>query len=155
MRKCHCKNKCWFGLLAILVFSSFSVQSVQANRIRLMIEISWYAYGINYNGLMLTSTDNTGMFFVNYYLPNVGYIQVVQDVRIRNQYDRWGNCTTFLYGYNVVSDPPVAYSPDNFIIYPNGSMYTQDNNGVWSTAIAARVVPENQWRTPMRKYGIN
>lgn len=155
MRTGQHTTKRWIGVIAILFMTLLFAQKVQAQQINVVMEISWYAYGINYNGLMVTYTDNTGDFVVNYYLPNVGYIQVFQDVRIRNQYDSWGNCTSYLYCYDPVSDPPIAYSPDNFVIYPNGNMYTQDDNGVWSTTITARVVPSSQWRTTLRKYGIN
>ena len=119
------------------------------------MEISWYAYGVNYSGLMVTFSDNTGGFVVDYYLNGVGYVKVVQSVNVRYQYDAWGNCTTFLYGYDAVSDPPVAYSPDSFIIYPNGNMYTQDASGVWSTMITARIVPGYQWNSVFRKYGLD
>ncbi len=141
-------------MLAVLVFTSLSMNNVQAQK-NVMMEISWYAYGATYSGLMTTYADNTGDFIVNYYRPNVGYIQVHQDVRVNTKCDGWGNCITYLYGYNVTSDPPVAYIPDNFVIYPNGTVYTQDYNGMWSIPVTARIVPVNQWRATLRRYGIN
>lgn len=155
MRTENQKTKRWVGLLTVLLFSSLSFQNVQAQEINIMMEISWYVNGLNYNGLMVTYDDDTGDFIVNAYLPYVGYIQVFQDIRINTQCDGWGNCTTYFYGYNAVSDPPIAYSPDNFVIFPDGTMFTQDDSGTWSTAITARVVPVSQWRTTLRKYGIN
>lgn len=142
------------GLLAVLLFSTLSIQKVQAQEISVIMEISWQVYGINYHGLMVTYTDNTGDFIVDTYLPNIGYVRIFQDIRVNIQCDGWGNCTTFLYGYNAVSDPPVAYSPDNFVIYQDGSMFTQDDSGTWSTAISARIVPTIQWKSTLRKYGL-
>lgn len=141
-------------VVAFMVFASFSTQKAQAQSVNNMMEISWYAYGVTYSGLMVTFTDNTGGFVVDFYHNGVGYVRVVQDVNVRYQYDAWGNCTTYLYGYNAVSSPSVYYSPDSFVIYPNGMMYTQDASGVWSTMITARMVPSYQWSSTLRKYGL-
>ena len=74
---------------------------------------------------MVTYPYNTGIFVVNYWHPEMQTnITVVQDVSIRNQSDMYGNCTTFLNCYNPKAYPYTPYSADNFIIYPNGAMYT-------------------------------
>lgn len=142
-------------VLFCTIFATTSFQKVQAQQVNNVMEISWYCYGINYTGLMITYTDNTGDFVVNYYLNNVGHIRVWQSIDVRHQYDAWGNCTTFLIGYNAESYPSVPYSPDSFIIYPNGNMYTQDANGVWSTLITAKIIAKYQWNNAFRKYGID
>lgn len=98
------------------MFSLLSIQSVQAQEINIVMEISWYAYGINNTELMVTYTNKTGVFTANHYLFNIGNIQTLQNVRVKTQCDGWGNCTTYLYGCDAVSDSPVAYSPDNFVI---------------------------------------
>ena len=55
---------------------------------------------------MVTYPDNTGIFVVNYWYPEMQTnITVVQDVSIRNQYDMYGNCTTFLNCYNTKAYP--------------------------------------------------
>ena len=49
----------------------------------------------------------------------------------------------------------VPYSADNFIVYPDDSMYTQDYYGKWSILISARVIPAGYWRDKFIEYGIN
>lgn len=144
-----------FMVLFCTILTATPFQKAQAQPINNVMEISWHCYGINYSGLMITYTDDTGHFIVNYYLNNVGYIRVWQSIDVSRKYDAWGNCTTFLIGYDAESNPPVPYSPDSFIIYPNGSMYTQDTNGVWSTLITAKIIPKYQWDNALRKYGID
>ncbi|MCQ2307705.1 MAG: hypothetical protein MJ000_09125 [Bacteroidales bacterium] len=139
--------------LCIMLF----VSSICANaqQINVVSEISWNAFGVNYTGLMVTLTDNTGIFVVDYYHSSVGYVRVVQSVNVRNEYDMWGNCTTYLFGYDAIPSEPVLYSPDSFVIFPNGTMFTQDSAGVWSTAIIARIVPQYEWDGAFRKYGLD
>lgn len=141
--------------IALIVMLFFASLSTNAQQINVVSEISWYAFGVNYTGLMVTFSDNTGMFVVDYYHSSVGYVRVVQDVNVRNEYDIWGNCTTYLIGYDAVPSKPVPYSPDSFVVFPNGTMYTQDTNGTWSTAIVARVVPQYQWDRAFQKYGLD
>lgn len=139
-------------LCVLLFFLSFVLKAQQIN---VVSEISWYAYGVTYNGLMVTFTDDTGVFVVDFYSNSVGFVRVVQSVNVRNNYDAWGNCTTYLYGYDAMPSKPIPYSPDSFVIFPNGTMYTQDASGIWSTAIVARVVPQYQWNNVFHKYGLD
>lgn len=141
-------------MLCIMLFVTSSI-CANAQQINVVSEISWNAFGINYTGLMVTFTDNTGIFVVDYYLSYTGYVRVLQSVNVKNEYDMWGNCTTYLLGYNAISSQPISYSPDSFVIYPNGTMFTQDSAGVWSTAIIARVVPQYEWDGAFRKYGLD
>lgn len=140
--------------IALFIMLFFASISTNAQQINVVSEISWYAFGVNYTGLMVTFSDNSGVFIVDYYHSSVGYVRVVEAVNVRNEYDMWGNCTTYLIGYNATPSKPVAYSPDSFVIFPNGSMYTQDASGTWSTAIVARVVPQYQWDGVFQKYDL-
>lgn len=141
-------------LKLIIVITFLLTCSIIAKAQSLVMEITWNVY-ITYKGLMVTYPDNTGIFAVNYWHPEMQTnITVVQDVSIRNQYDMYGNCTTFLNCYNPKAYPYTPYSADNFIIYPNGAMYTQDYAGNWSTAIMAQVINPNLWRSKFREYGL-
>ncbi len=120
-----------------------------------VVEISWVTHYIQYNGLMVMYPDNTGIFVVKYFLPNIGWIWVTQDAVLTNQYDLNGHCTSFINCYYPKSVPQVPYAADNFIIYPNGAMYTQDALGNWSTLITARPVERRFWPVKFTEYRLN
>ena len=125
-----------------------------ANAQSLVVEITWNA-GLTYRGLMVTYPDNTGVFVVGYFHPGLQQmVKFVQSVDVRNQYDVYGNCTSFLNCYNPQSYPYIPYSADMFIVYPNGRMYTQDAAGTWSTAKADSVIQPAYWQMKFREYGL-
>ena len=99
--------------------------------------------------------DNTGIFAVKYFLQNIGWIWVAQDAVLTNRYDMYGNCTSYINCYNPLSVPQVPYAADNFIIYPNGAMYTQDAMGNWSTLITARPIERRYWSAKFTEYELN
>lgn len=66
-----------------------------ANAQSLVVEITWIA-GLTHRGLMVTYPDNTGVFVVGYFHPGLQQmVKVAQNVAVRNQYDVYGNCTSF------------------------------------------------------------
>lgn len=118
-------------------------------------EISWNAYGQNYKGLLVLYPNNKGFFKVKSFFPDIGWVWVQQDATLTNQYDIWGNCTSYINCYNPkVSNPYVSYVADNFVVYPNGQMYTQDAMGTWSTLIVYHIVDPINWQKKIREYGI-
>lgn len=141
------------GVVITLVLASCTIAKAQSH----VMEITWNTMNGNYKGLMVTYPNNTGKFVVKYWHPNLQTnIRVVQDVRVNSQFDMYGNCTTFLNCYYPKCYPntPEPYYADNFIIYPNGAMYTQDYAGNWSTAIIAQGISPNLWQSKFREYGL-
>lgn len=118
-------------------------------------EIHWTVQSGNYSGLLVLYPNNQGVFVVKFY---IGYTQVsiIQNAVLSNQYDVFGNCTSYINCYNPRSMTPgynsKSYAPDNFVIYPNGNMYTQDAAGNWSTLIRTNVVPQYAWNNKFREY---
>lgn len=142
-------------LSTILIMSGMiSAQSILDGMDK-MIEIRWNTNGVVYNGLLSFYNNGSGVFAVTYYLYPYGEIRVLQQAEMNFQYDAYGNCTTYIYCRNPQSNPPLAYSADNFVIYPNGAMYTQDTSGRWSYAITANIIPRPSWRGKLREYGIS
>ena len=139
------------GVVITLVLASCSIAKAQSN----VMEITWNMGNVPYKGLMVIYPNNIGKFVVNYWNYNLQtYVRVIQDVRVNYQYDLYGNCTTFLNCYYPKTYPASPYSADNFIIYPNGAMYTQDYAGAWSTAIIAQGISPNLWQSKFREYGL-
>jgi len=136
------------GVIALFVSYAASAQSTVA-------EIEWYSQQSYYRGLLVLYPNNQGMFYVRYSLPGVGDIFVQQQAALTYTYDMYGNCTNYLYCANPSTVPYTPYAADNFIFYPNGSVYTQDYAGNWSTAVQYRVVPPGQWAAVYRRFGLN
>ena len=120
-----------------------------------VMEISWNAYGENYKGLLILYSNNNGVFKVKHYSSDIGWVWVRQDATLTNQYDIWGNCTSYINCYNPkVTNPYVIYYADNFVIYPNGQMFTQDAGGTWSTLIVYNIIDPIYWRKKFQEYRI-
>ena len=139
-------------LLLVAVAIAFSIYGVKAQST--VTEISWTAPTGNYYGLLVLYPNNQGTFIVKYY-AHYTWIRVVQDAVLTNQYDVFGNCTPFINCYNPrasINFPGETYFADNFIVYPNGNMYTQDAAGTWSTLITAYMVPPANWNSKFREY---
>lgn len=134
-------------LLFIMVTIGCRAQSM-------VTEISWDIYDQNYTGLLVLYPNNRGTLKVKTFVPGTGWVKVTEDAVLTNQYDMWGNCTSFINCYNPRTTPYVPWAADNFLVYPNGTMYTQDASGTWSTAIVAYVVPKYNWNDKFREYGI-
>ena len=115
-------------------------------------EISWNTNSGHYSGLLVLYSNNKGKFKVKCSIPGRGATWVTQDAVLTNEYDGWGNCISYINCYNPRSNAQVRYYADNFIVYPNGAMFTQDASGAWSTQISARAIPQNQWAGKMRAY---
>lgn len=139
------KNMKKLLLVAVLAFVAFAAKGQST-----VMEVSWNVYGENYTGLMVIYPNLTGVFKVYYSVAGLGTCWCVQDARISN--DASGNI--YINCYNPRSNSPGGYSPDNFAISPDGSMVTMDAQGVWSAQIGAQVVPQNQWASKMRAYGL-
>lgn len=118
-------------------------------------EVSWNVYGTNYKGLIVIYPNNMGFVKIKTYIPEAGgTVWVLEDAVLNNQYDIYGNCTSYIYCSNPRTVPYVPWAADNFVMFPNGSMYTQDAAGTWSTYIAAYKVPTYQWQSKFREYDI-
>lgn len=120
----------------------------------MVTEISWNVYNQNYTGLLVLYSNNKGILKVKTFILGTGWVWVQQDAVLTNQYDMWGNCTSYINCYNPKTTPYVPWAADNFVVYPNGAMYTQDASGTWSTRIVAYVVPTYNWQAKFREYGI-
>ncbi len=120
-----------------------------------VMEVSWNVYNSNFTGLMVMFPDNTGIFKLRTFVPGTGWVWVLQDAVLTNQFDAWGNCTVYINCFNPRTVPYVPYNADNFVIFPNGAMYTQDSAGTWSTQIVASMVPAVYWPSKFQEYGLN
>lgn len=120
----------------------------------MVTEISWNVYNQNYKGLLVLYPNNRGTLKIKTFIAGTGWVWVQQDAVLTNQYDFWGNCTSYINCYNPKTTPYVPWAADNFVIYPNGAMYTQDASGTWSTQIVAYVVARLYWQSKFREYGI-
>ena len=139
----------------IVMTGTLSAQSL-LNGMDRMIEIRWNFAEVIYKGLLTYYNDGQAVLTVQYYAYPYGTVTVVENAVVQNQYDYYGNCTTYIYCSNPTTYPelpPYSYAADNFIIYPNGAMYTQDAFGNWSTLITANIVPCSSWRYKLRQYG--
>ena len=120
----------------------------------MVTEISWNVYNQNYTGLLVLYPNNKGVLKVKTFITGTGWVWVQEDAVLTNQYDMWGNCTSYINCYNPKTNPYVPWAADNFIVYPNGAMYTLDASGTWSTQIVAYVVATHNWQNKFREYGI-
>lgn len=117
-------------------------------------EISWNVYNQNYTGLLVLYPNNKGILKVKTFIAGTGWVWVQEDAVLTKQYDMWGNCTSYINCYNPKTNPYIPWAADNFVVYPNGTIYTQDASGTWSTQIVAYVVATNNWQNKFREYGI-
>ena len=137
-------------IFAILMFCIPKLSNAQS----MVTEISWNMYNQNYTGLLVLYPNNRGIFKVKTYNASVGWVWIQQDAVLTNQYDIYGNCTSYINCYNPKTNPYIPYAADNFLVYPNGAIYTQDSAGNWSTQIVAMVVPDYNWQYKFNEYGI-
>lgn len=119
-----------------------------------VMEVSWNVYTTNYTGLLVLYPNNQGVLKIRSYDPNIGTIWIEQDATLTNQYDVFGNCTSYINCRNPRTSANIVYYADNFVVFPNGSMYTQDAAGTWSTQIVAQMIPAYNWQTKMNQYNI-
>lgn len=155
MERKHSSLRWHIRLLASLFVVVLLSSAQNARAQSAVLEITWNVY-TTYKGLMVTYPDNSGLFVVNFWSPDIAQnVTVLQDVRVSYQYDIYGNCTTFLNCFNPETYPYVPYSADNFVIYPNGTMYTQDYSGNWTTAIIATMIDPRMWSAKFREYGLD
>lgn len=131
---------------------SSSSSSESSQSIYRMVEVQWTApdYTI-YRGLIVILNDFTGIMKVTYCHPQYGITWITQEATLTNYTDGSSiiNCN------NPQGDYASTYSADNFKIFPNGTWYTQDGNGVWSMAIVAASVGSGYWSTKLNEYGLN
>lgn len=143
-----------FLCIVAILFCSIAVKAQTS-----VTEIFWTMQGgDSYQGLLVLHSNNLGFLKVKFYTYDFGWVWVLQDARLTNQFDAFGNCTSYINCYNVRTVPalpPASYFADNFVIFPNGSMYTQDALGQWSTLIRAVVHPQYNWRNKFIEYGVN
>jgi len=137
-----------------IVLCLLAMMSVACKAQSMVTEISWNVYSQNYTGLLVLYPNNKGILKVKTFIAGTGWVWVQQDAVLTNQYDIYGNCTFYINCYNPKTTPYVPWSADNFIIYPNGVMYTQDASGTWSTQIVAYVVQPINWQNKFKEYGI-
>lgn len=137
----------------ILIFALLAIPSVIKAQSTVM-EISWQVYSSTHTGLLVLYPNNEGFLKLCYYDPNVGTAWVEEDAVLTNTFDGYGNCTSFINCFNPRTYPYVQWSADNFVINPDGSMFTMDAAGTWSTLIAARIVPAYEWRSIFNQYNI-
>lgn len=150
----HSKNshygKCIIRVLALLLL----LLPLNAKAQSLVMEVSWNVYSQNYTGLLVMYPNNKGIFKLKTFIVNTGWVWVTQDAVLTNKYDLLGNCTSYINCYNPKTNPYVPWAADNFVIFPNGSMYTQDASGTWSTQIVACLINAMYWQTKFKEYGI-
>jgi len=120
----------------------------------MVTEISWQVYSTTYNGLLVLYPNNQGILKICSYDPSIGTTWIEQDATLTNQYDMFGNCTSYINCRNPRISANIVYYADNFVVFPNGNMYTQDASGTWSTLIAAQVVPTYNWQSKFQQYNI-
>lgn len=119
-----------------------------------VMEVSWNVYTTNYTGLLVLYPNNQGILKICSYDPNIGTIWIEQDATLTNQYDIFGNCTSYINCRNPRTSANIVYYADNFVIFPNGRMYTQDAGGTWSTQIVAQMISTYNWQSKMKQYNI-
>ena len=118
-------------------------------------EITWTdAEYVTYKGLLVLYPNNEGFFVVKFYNSTYGLVYCFQNAKLTNQYDMYGNCTSFINCSYPRVTPNLPYAADNFIVYPNGYMYTQDYYGKWSTLINCVVIQPEYWKMKLKEYGI-
>lgn len=140
----------------LLLFSSLLIcASFEANAQARVVEISWMDYEYTqYQGVIVMYANNKGMVYSRFYNPMVGTVYVSQQATLTNTYDYFGNCTSFINCSYPDTTPYVPYSADNFAFFPDGSVYTQDYSGKWSTVVQYRIVPEYDWGNVIDSYSL-
>ena len=136
----------------ICLVTLFALSSNNAKSQSIVTEVSWNVYNQNYTGILVLYPNNQGFLKIKTFIVGVGWVWVLQDAVLTNQFDIWGNCTSYINCCNPVTSPYVPWAADNFIIYPNGTMYTQDASGTWPTQIVAYIVPTQYWQSKFREY---
>lgn len=121
-----------------------------------VMEITWTDVEyVNYKGLLVLYPNNNGFIKIKYYLTGVGDVWVYQDAIFSYQSDYFGNITSYINCFNPNTQPYTPYSADNFVIFPNGRMYTQDYSGKWSTLVSAVNISYAYWSMKFKEYNIN
>ena len=124
---------------SILLFTGlFLLVSINAYAEITSWEIKWNYYQFRSEGLMLL-VGKVGTFRVKTFNRNNGALLDVVDQYVTAKIVSDGivlNC------YNPRSANGRSYSADNFKILNNGSMYTIDDNGVWSTQVGMRQITD-------------
>jgi hypothetical protein len=131
-------------LVSLFSFSAFSQTAW---------EITWDFYGTRHQGLLLVDEDDTGLLRVKCWnIYNGVLLDIVdQDVVMERVYD---GVAIYCYRPRTMYGN-ITYSADNFKIFNNGSMYMQDDNGNWSTAIVMyQIMTTFQLNSKMREYGL-
>lgn len=120
-----------------------------------VMEISWTDVEyVNYKGLLVLYPNNQGFIKTKFYHAQIGDVWVSQNAVFSCQYDLMGNMTSYINCSYPKTQPNVPYSADNFVIFPNGNMYTQDYSGKWSTLVTAVVIQPTYWSAKFREYKI-
>lgn len=136
----------WAALLLLLPIHKSEAQSS-------VTEIHWSVANYTYHGLLVLYPNDRGDFIVKFPVGPYNWGWAWQDAVVSSTADMWGNRTIYINCYNPRSSiPNSTYFADNFIIYPNGNMFTQDAAGTWSTAVNANVVAPGYWPMKFREY---
>jgi hypothetical protein len=132
--------------------SSSSFTSESSPTIYRMVEVQWTdASYMTYRALIVIMTDFSGLVKVKYVHPQLGLLWITEGATLTNYTDG----SSIINCYHPQGDYASGYSADNFKIFPNGTWYTQDDMGAWSTAIVAASVGDSYWGTKLNEYGIN
>lgn len=137
-------------VIALILFTLPMICKAQSS----VMEVSWNVYSTNYTGLLVLYPNNQGILKICSYDPALGTTWIEQDATLTNQYDVFGNCTSYINCRNPRTSSNIVYYADNFVIFPNGRMYTQDAAGTWSTQIVAQMIPSYNWQAKMKQYNI-
>lgn len=146
----ECLTHIIFNMKKILVILLLSLCVITSRAQSTVLEIQWGQSGVTYTGLLLLYPNDTGCFKVKYFYGS--WVWCYQDARVSYSRDIYGNVTTYINCYNPKCAMP--YAADNFVIYPNGNMYTQDAAGNWSTLIQAVIVDPMYWAMKKNEYGL-
>lgn len=137
-------------VIVLLLFTLPIICKAQSS----VMEVSWNVYSTNYTGLLVLYPNNQGILKICSSDPVLGMTWIDQDATLTNQYDVFGNCTSYINYRNPRTSSNIVYYADNFVIFPNGRMYTQDAAGTWSTQIVAQMIPSYNWQAKMKQYNI-
>lgn len=122
-----------------------------ANAQSLVAEIGWTdVENTYYQGVLVMYPNNQGTLYVWFYNPMVGNVAVAQSAVMSFDYDG----TAYVNCGNPSTNPYVPYAADNFIFFNDGSVFTQDYSGKYTTNVVYRVVPSNEWHSVFAKYGL-
>ncbi len=135
-----------------LVVAALLLSAIGAKAQSSVVEISWMDHKRTVYQGVIVMNNNQGRLYSKYYHPSAGTVYVSQQAVLSNNYDMYGNCISYIYCSHPNTTPYVPYSADNFIFYPNGTVYTQDYSGKWSTVVQYRTVPPYSWESVIRSY---